>query len=341
MEKIDARSWSVMWENPSITTFGAAVFAGNYDDAILDFWATQLKGEFNHVVDLACGNGALTWIANDLLNAGERKAKITGVDFADIRPFATLKRREADYPAVSFIGNSPIEKLPFEDGSIDLVISQYGLEYSDLDRSIPEIGRVLGPKGKMSLIVHDRDGDLVKGEMLALDNYRTMLDVIRLDEYILKLARIHEKTGNAAAQSQSGEHEELTGKIDSLRGIFQSIVARSPQDPTVDNYNKRLEFALEEARKKRGKRKGDLNRFIEGARHLLGMSIQRKEDLVAASLTRQELKRLIALIRKAGFTITGNRPLMYKGQFNWGTIVVAERAPAGGLFGNLKRQLGL
>ena len=340
MEKIDAQSWSVMWKNPTITTFGTTNFVENYDGAILEFWATQLQGEFNHVVDLACGNGALTWIANDLLNAGERKTSITGIDFADIRPFETLKRRKADYPAVSFIGNSPIEQLPFGDGAIDMVISQYGLEYSDLDQSIPEIARVLGPKGKMSLIVHDRDGDLVKGEMLALDNYRTMLDIIRLDECILNLARIHEKTGQAPAQQHSGDYEELIGRIDSLRSIFQSIVARFPMDPTVDNYNKRLEFALGEAKKKRNKRKEDLDSFIENARHILSMSIERKEDLVAASLTRQELKRLMARIKKAGFAITERRPLIHKEQLNWGTILVAERAPAGGLFARLKRQLG-
>ncbi len=71
MKKIDEKSWSTMWENPSITTFGWGDFAENYDGAILEFWKSQLNGEFNQVLDLACGNGALTWIANNHGAQGE------------------------------------------------------------------------------------------------------------------------------------------------------------------------------------------------------------------------------------------------------------------------------
>ena len=161
MKKLDAKIWSHSWQSPRLTSFGADL-PNNYDGAFLEFWKQQLQGKFSHVVDLACGNGALTWISDDILNSGDRKTAITGVDFASISPFRALGRQEKDYPEVRFIGNSPIEKLPFEDNSVDLVVSQYGLEYSNLDKSIPEIGRVLTSSGKMSFILHDRDGVIVR-----------------------------------------------------------------------------------------------------------------------------------------------------------------------------------
>ncbi|MGI9341256.1 MAG: class I SAM-dependent methyltransferase [Gammaproteobacteria bacterium] len=340
MKKIDAQSWSFMWETPSFTTFGSTDFAENYDGAILEFWESQLKGELKQVIDLACGNGALTWIANDLLNDGEQQTAITGVDFADIEPFKRLGRKEEDYPAISFIGNCPIEKLPFEDDSVDLAISQYGLEYSDLDQSIPEIARVLGPTGKMSFIVHAREGDLVKGATLPLEDYRKMLDVIRLDELILKLARFHDKGGSARAKTQSDEYRELVDRIESMRGVFQAIAQRYPEDTTVDGYTKKLEHALGEATKKRSKRKTDVGKFLADARNVLRMAIERKEDLIAASLTQQEVKELVSRIKKEGFTVTEKRKLIHAGNLNWGTIVVAERAPAGGLIGATARRIG-
>ncbi|MDH3978720.1 MAG: class I SAM-dependent methyltransferase [Gammaproteobacteria bacterium] len=121
-----------MWTRPTLTAF-ASSFQDNYDGPILEFWESQIIGDIGHVADLACGNGALTWIANDLLNKHESKTKVTGVDYAKINPFQVLERNPKDFPQVSFIGDTGVEKLPFADGSIDLVISQYGLEYSDLD----------------------------------------------------------------------------------------------------------------------------------------------------------------------------------------------------------------
>ena len=68
------------------------MFPNNYDGSILEFWKRQLIGEFNHIVDIGCGNGALVWICNEILNQGSGKTHLTGVDFADISPFKALGR---------------------------------------------------------------------------------------------------------------------------------------------------------------------------------------------------------------------------------------------------------
>lgn len=339
-KKIGAKSWSFMWDNPSVTTFGHTQFTENYDGSILAFWESQLTGTPSHVVDVACGNGALCWIANDLLNDGKQQTAITGVDFADITPFKTLDKNPEEYPAITFIGNNPIEKLPFEDGSVDIVISQYGVEYSDLGQSIPEIARVLGPTGKMSFILHDRDGDLVKESNQPLKEYEKIFDIFRLDEYILELAKIHEKKRSTKALSQSEEYRKLLDKIESVRDVIHSLVAKFPADTTLGGYKDKLEFALGEAKKRPAKRRGDLPKFIADARRVLRMAIERREDLNAAALSKQELKHLIAQIKKEGFTITENRTLIRPENQNWGTRLVAERAPGGGFFGHLRRLFG-
>lgn len=144
MSNPDPQDWTPYWRRPTLTSFGD-IFPNNYDGSILEFWQRQLTGQLQHVVDVACGNGALTWIANSILNRDGNRTRVTGVDFADIDPFAALKRKPGRYPQVRFIGNTPAEQLPFADASVDLLISQYGIEYSDLSRSVPEAARVLVP----------------------------------------------------------------------------------------------------------------------------------------------------------------------------------------------------
>ncbi len=46
------------------------------------------------------------------------------------------------------------EDLPFPDGAFDLIVSQYGIEYSALDRSVPEMLRILAAGGRIALLLH-------------------------------------------------------------------------------------------------------------------------------------------------------------------------------------------
>ncbi len=68
MKQPDPQDWTRYWQRPTITSFGD-MFPNNYDDTMLEFWQGQLTGELEHVVDVACGNGALSWIADDILNS--------------------------------------------------------------------------------------------------------------------------------------------------------------------------------------------------------------------------------------------------------------------------------
>jgi ubiquinone/menaquinone biosynthesis C-methylase UbiE len=82
--------WTRYLRNHTLTSFGR-IFPDNYDGAIRAFWQQQLTAEpVKHVVDICCGNGALCWIANEILNADVLTTQITGIDFADIDPFQVL-----------------------------------------------------------------------------------------------------------------------------------------------------------------------------------------------------------------------------------------------------------
>lgn len=335
MEKDAAETWSEVWTTPTLTAFSNS-FKENYDGSILKFWESQITGNLDHVVDLACGNGALTWIANDLLNCNESKTKVTGIDYAEIDPFEVLARNPEDYPQVSFIGNTGIESLPFTDGSVDLVISQYGLEYSNLDQSIPEIIRVLSPSGKMAFIMHDADGELARNAIETAEDFRTVNDIIRCDELILELGQIHDKS----VSPKSDVYQALLEKINVNLNLIQSIYNKHPEAWLLGDYKSRLEQAFQEAQKASNQRQFNIENMLQKTRQVFTTTTEVKEDLARASLDKKDRKLLMKMIRQAGFTITENRVLEQQPGINWGTMIAAKRNPSGtGILGRLKKIL--
>ena len=80
--------------------------------------------------------------------AAGRELTLTGIDLADIDPARFLPEHRVDVAAARFIGNTAAESLPFADGSFDVVVSQYGLEYADLALALSEAVRVLASGGQ-------------------------------------------------------------------------------------------------------------------------------------------------------------------------------------------------
>ena len=81
MSNLSAEKWSALWSNQTTTTL-PSMFEENYDLNIADFWHEVLDGNHQSIIDLACGNGALAWLANDLFSQQERNTKVTGIDTA-------------------------------------------------------------------------------------------------------------------------------------------------------------------------------------------------------------------------------------------------------------------
>ena len=113
----------------------------------------------DRVLDLGCGDGALTGVLADAAarraeGAGARPGEptaagsVVGVDVAE----AALRRARARHPALTF-ALAPIDgALPFDDGSFDVVWSSEVIEHvADTARWLSEVRRVLVPRGRLLL----------------------------------------------------------------------------------------------------------------------------------------------------------------------------------------------
>jgi radical SAM superfamily enzyme YgiQ (UPF0313 family)/ubiquinone/menaquinone biosynthesis C-methylase UbiE len=100
------------------------------------FDQAQIKGN-EVVLDVATGTG---------LVAKQFKGKVKELIGLDISPDMTEQAKEnVDRLIIASVEN----KIPLEDKSVDVVICRQGLQFVNLDRALPEIAKVLKPKGRV------------------------------------------------------------------------------------------------------------------------------------------------------------------------------------------------
>lgn len=151
-----AAVWTRYWRTGAAHSC-AGSFSSAYEGAIADFWKAGFSAlpRGGRILDLGTGNGPLPKIMVAL--GSRRDLQCDAIDLAQVAPawFAELGREDRN--RVRFHSQCSMEALPFEAGAFDLVVSQWGLEYSDLDQSVPEVLRVLATGGRIQLLVHHVD----------------------------------------------------------------------------------------------------------------------------------------------------------------------------------------
>lgn len=131
----------------------AEVYDAQFVPALFRQWgpvvcdAAQV-GPGQHVLDVACGTGALTVAAARCVKPG---GSVLGLD-ANPEMLAVARR---NHPAIEW-HQGHAESLPFADACFDTVVSQFGMMFFD-DRvaALREMQRVLRPGGRLAVAVCD------------------------------------------------------------------------------------------------------------------------------------------------------------------------------------------
>lgn len=150
-------AWSRYWvrgaPHSCVGTYG-----DRYGGAIAAFWKEVFAGlpAVARVLDVATGNGALPRLLLDQC----RQPGVTcdAVDIAAVHLPWLASAAPADRDRVRLHGGVDAGALPFADGNFDLAVSQYGIEYTDLERSVPELLRVLARGGGVAMVLHHAQG---------------------------------------------------------------------------------------------------------------------------------------------------------------------------------------
>jgi SAM-dependent methyltransferase len=131
----------------------AEIYDAHFVPALFAQWGPVVAAEAgveegDHVLDVACGTGALTLPAAEIAGPS---GKVIGLD-ANREMLAVARRKPADIEWVE----GRAEALPMPDNSFDTVVSQFGfMFFEDKPRALTEMIRVLKPGGRLAVAVCD------------------------------------------------------------------------------------------------------------------------------------------------------------------------------------------
>lgn len=320
MDNSNAKHWSETWQTKKTTSFGD-LFPNNYDGTFLEFWKNIVTDDLTNIVDLACGNGALSWIMNDIVTQRGMPTQVTGVDYAEIDPFGILEKDPKDYPSLTFIGNTPIEKLPFEDNSVGCFVSQYGIEYSDLTKTIPELGRALNESGKMAFIMHDIESEVLKGALRGLLPCKLAHERFRLHEQFMHLSELYDSEKKLNRLQGSKLIQEGAKRIEQSIQQIGSFCKAPSDAESFFIYLKTINDSFNNSRLN----KEDRDRIISTATEQNIDYMNRILDLEAAAINQERRDELRELVQAQGFNISLDEKFHYDNHGIFGLAFVAER----------------
>jgi SAM-dependent methyltransferase len=158
-------AWSAFWQEPGQSRCVAG--APHIWRELERHWSafSAVLEAHSRVIDLGCGAGVVARMLRD----ARHDLHVTGVDFARIP--LTLR------PGIELLPETSMESLPFPDRSLGAAVSQFAIEYSDVEATARELARVLTPGARLSLLVHHAESAIVITNRRRLEVIDSLLGV--------------------------------------------------------------------------------------------------------------------------------------------------------------------
>ena len=294
------RDWSAYWSTGALTSLSED-FAGVYDGEIAGFWHDQCRALARQasIADLCSGNGAVALLIADWAARHARQWKIAAVDAADLDPgliAAAWPQYRKQVERIAWHGRQPVETFKAGAQSHDLLTSQYGLEYTNWRASARQVVRLLKPGGRLAMINHAPDTDIMATMKEEQADYR------RLDD--------SGATGLMASWLAGATGlDELRGQLQAPERVLQQQAERtgSPLLGSVANTMGALRRA---PREQIEPRRAGLSQWLEH----LAAAWGRLDNMIAVNLAIQARPDWINVFVEAGMRLTVDKPVLYAGR---------------------------
>ncbi|WP_194757392.1 class I SAM-dependent methyltransferase [Aliidiomarina indica] len=298
------KHWSQYWKSSNaLSSFAEGDAGRGYDGDVRTFWEFHLKDLDDNavVVDVGTGNGALALLARQFAKQQKKDWTVHGVDAAAINPVEDvdgLPELKAMLSEIQFHGETDMSKLPFDDASVDCVVSQFAFEYADKKAAMKEILRVLKPGGKLVMLAHHHKSTIMQDSKTGVRVFDYTLNETPLfmqADLLLRIGLQYLKAGSVESwkTSQHGQATEKTTRwiMDMLRERFSSEAERVWVDDIIGRVA-RLIQVVDDADKAE-----QALRALGQEYNILLAHLMRVQDQVNASLTEADVK---AMIKSAG-----------------------------------------
>lgn len=279
MKYKESQAWSLYWESANLHSCLAS--SGEEDQKLLEqqwYEFAETLATTARVLDLATGNGAVPYA----LLSRCSELHIDAVDYADIQPTKRLNQ-SALLNKVVFHPNTDINSLSemeFEENGFDALTSQFGIEYAGLNSVLSKCIKLIKPGGRVKLIVHHTDSELLISSRRKLEELNHLLADQGLVESLVLWSK-----------GQIEFHVlEVSGK-DNIKNCPNRSLHVSGQ--VFDGINKILSMAQSRPHE------GVL--LAETMRTRMLAEQERLRQLDAAAVAQDELFALESLFTEAGF----------------------------------------
>lgn len=308
MNRLSSEHWSNYWDKGTVTTFYKK-FNDNYDGEIKTHWHTafaQLPNAAN-VVDLATGNGALLSLLGAFAQEHELAFEATGIDFAALNPKITEKVINAH---IRMIEKTLIEDTKLPESSVDLAVSQFGFEYSDISAAVSELDRILKPKAQINFIMHADNSQIIHDGFNSLKQIELVNQQLKLNDNIRKIIPAIHNLRSTGLQKYKARADRLRDQLNESINTMTEFADAIADPGYIDFY---YEHAL-------GLFKGQISQtytveqkmqqldWVEAETASLKL---RMEDLTSVAMSEEDNKKLIRSLESVGFKQINIQPFEY------------------------------
>jgi ubiquinone/menaquinone biosynthesis C-methylase UbiE len=287
--------WSIFWQQGHSTTFGD-YFKQGYTGAVADWWQSILSGlPANPVVmEVGCGNCSLL---PAMVKSGV-KGRYIGVDLATVRlsPVSEQGLSESGIE-VTLHSETPAEKVPEPDASIALIASVFGIEYSNLDQSLPEVLRLLKPEGQFCALLHHDDSVVTSMSRRAISEFNND-DLDGVIDALNTISSERDKTPSMAELGSNPRAEEGRTLINRMADKYLIDTDLKTANATMFEFmNDALKFF-----KMMGAPSQDRRHFISSLEKEHKASHERFQQMVSVAFNDNSIENLQAKLDELGFT---------------------------------------
>lgn len=289
--------WAEYWQS-GVQTSLPSDFKNNYDGEIYDFWENRVDdlSSGDHVLDVCTGNGAVALIISEIALKQNKSIKITAIDISEINTeFIQKNVSQKVWSQIDFISHCPLADIAkYVDDQYQLVVSQYGLEYTDLNETAEVIFNLIQFGGELAFISHSVDSDVFKYMQTEQSIYQWLSEIgiiSTLSDFIG--ARI---------------------SVNGLKNTLLSIVEKN--QPPINfhgqslliQWQKTLTMLIKNNNHTIKKEKNNLKKFLQGHK----AAKLRADDMVQVGkkLSDRNWTQKISL---AGFSYLEDKSIIYKG----------------------------
>ena len=168
--------WSDYWANGFLTSLPQD-FRSNYDGEIAAFWKERFAGIPSQgvMLDVCTGNGAVALLAAQHREAEQKAFRIMAMDAAMVDTEALAKAHPSEtglLDGIEFFSGTPLESLDLPGGRLDLVTSQYGIEYCDWRSAARQVSHWLKPGGHFAMLCHQSSSEILTYMREEREEYR-------------------------------------------------------------------------------------------------------------------------------------------------------------------------